>query len=637
VNPLSTILWPPYRHPSDIAAIEQVPLSERGLPDSTYHLASRAAELWPARPAMSVLPDASRWTEPTVITFASLMAQIHAFANALSRCGIGRGDAVAIIAPNCAELTVTLLAAEIAGIAAPINPGLSTEQMAELISASNAGVIVAAGPGLNRDVWAKARAVATRTAATALLALHPTATDDPTAVDPLEGMHVAYLADLAAVERDDQLVATAPVATDLASYFHTGGTTGVPKLAAHTHANEVADAWMIAAGDIPTESATLFGALPLFHVNALVVTTLAPLFKGQHVVWGGPLGYRDPELFGIFWKLVERYGIAAMSAVPTVYGVLAQVPLDADISSLELAIVGAAPLPLAVRRGFEAHTGVALCEGYGLTEATCVSARSFPSFRRPDAVGQRMPYQQVKAVRIDTITGKRADLGDNETGILMISGPTVFPGYVVRGPHGPTLDPVDRVVDGWLDTGDLGSVDAEGFIRLSGRAKDLIIRGGHNIDPVVIEDALLAHPDVVAASAVGSPDPYAGEVPVAYVALVGGSTVDPEDLVAWASERVPERAAAPRRVFVLAALPLTDIGKPFKPELRRDATQRTLVDAVSIYDTAADGLIRARLVDGSVVVEVADGIGEDVHRLLDTYPITWTRAMGAFGTTANGS
>ena len=138
----------------------------------------------------------------------------------------------------------------------------------------------------------------------------------------------------------------------------------------------------------------MFAALPLFHVNALVVTLLAPLFKGQQVVWAGPLGYRDPALFGAFWKIVEHYRIAAMSAVPTVYAVLAQVPVDADISSLRFAMVGASPLPAAVRDGFQARTGVTLVEGYGLTEATCASARSFPDAPRPGSVGQRLPYQR---------------------------------------------------------------------------------------------------------------------------------------------------------------------------------------------------------------------------------------------------
>ena len=212
-----------------------------------------------------------------------------------------------------------------------------------------------------------------------------------------------------------ELPGTPPAADDIASYLHTGGTTGTPKLAARTHANEVSNAWMIRASDVLDESSVIFAALPLFHTNALVVTVLAPLLKGQHVVWGGPLGYRDLPLFQNFWKIVERYRIAAMSGVPTVYSVLAQIPVDADISSLKLPIVGAAPLPPAVRDAFEARTGVALCEGYGLTEGTCASAVSWPDAPRPGTVGQRLPYQEARTVAIDEATG-RLDVPGRERG-----------------------------------------------------------------------------------------------------------------------------------------------------------------------------------------------------------------------------
>ena len=275
------------------------------------------------------------------------------------------------------------------------------------------------------------------------------------------------------------------------------------------------------------ESSVIFAALPLFHTNALVVTVLGPLLKGQHVVWGGPLGYRDVPLFENFWKIVERYRIAAMSAVPTVYSVLAQIPVDADISSLKLPIVGAAPLPPAVRDAFEARTGVALCEGYGLTEGTCVSAVSWPGAPRSGTVGQRLPYQEARTVKIDEATGQLDVPARNEVGTLVLRGPNIFAGYLVdTGPPGARCSAGGKVKDGWLDTGDLASVDGDGFIRLAGRAKDLIIRGGHNIDPATIEDALLAHPDVTAAAAVGRPDPHSGEVPVAFVTLAPGSELD---------------------------------------------------------------------------------------------------------------
>lgn len=152
------------------------------------------------------------------------------------------------------------------------------------------------------------------------------------------------------------------------------------------------------------------------------------------------------------------------------------------------------------------------------------------------------------------------------------------------------------LVDGWLNTGDLARVDADGFVYLAGRAKDLIIRGGHNIDPAIIEDALLSHPAVTAASAVGRPDEHAGEVPVAYVTV--SSAVTGEALRTWAAEHVTERAAAPKDVVVVGALPVTDVGKPYKLALRADATRRVLLDALPGYE------VEAAIDDGSVVVTV---------------------------------
>ena len=181
--------------------------------------------------------------------------------------------------------------------------------------------------------------------------------------------------------------------------MHTGGTTGAPKIAAHTHANQLACGQGIAvcSGLAPGEG--VLGGLPLFHVNALIVTGIAPMFSGARVVWPGPAGYRDPALYKGFWQIIEHYRIAAMSAVPTVYGTLAQVPVDADISSLRLPIAGASPLPSSVREDFAAHTGRRLLEGYGLTEATCASTWTRPGEERPGSVGRALPGQQVKAVR----------------------------------------------------------------------------------------------------------------------------------------------------------------------------------------------------------------------------------------------
>ena len=281
-----------------------------------------------------------------------------------------------------------------------------------------------------------------------------------------------------------------------------------------------------------------------------------------------------------------------------------------------------------MRRGFEEATGIGLVEGYGLTEATCASVISFPGAPRIGSVGQRLPYQAMKTVEI-TPAGEWVDLPAGEVGVLAISGPTVFAGYAVgSGPQGPVLDHLGTVRDGWLNTGDLARVDAEGFVQLTGRAKDLIIRGGHNIDPAVIEAALLAHPAVTDAQAVGRPDPHAGEVPVAFVALVTGSDVAEDELCAWAAAHVPEAAAAPKSVTVLPALPVTSVGKPFKPALRAEATRAAVADALRDAPGVVD--VRADVERGAVVAVITRAAAADpgpINDILDRLAITWREEL----------
>ena len=622
---MGDLLWPTYDGPGDVAAIEAVPLADRGLPGTTYELLVQAAGLWPDRVALSVLPDGERWEQPAERTYAELLMDVHRYANVLHTLGVRRTDGVALFAPNCDELIAATLAAELAGIAAPINSALSRQHIAELLRRSGARVLVAAGPDLGRQVWESARELAVEAGMEAVLALNPTSGTAPdTGLDSIDGVTVGYLCALAAEQPHDTFLGDPPSATDLAALFHTGGTTGTPKLAAHTHTNEVSDAWMIAVNGLLGDDAVVFAALPLFHVNALLVTVLAPLFRGLRVIWAGPQGYRDQALYAHFWKLVERHGVTTMSAVPTVYSVLAGCPVDADITSLRFAVVGASPLPQAVRDGFESATGIRLVEGYGLTEATCVSALGFPHHPQPGSVGQRLPYQQVKAVQVSA-DGEWVDLPAGGVGVLAISGPTVFPGYVTdRGPDRPVLDGMGMLRDGWLDTGDLARVDVDGFIHLAGRAKDLIIRGGHNIDPAVIENALLAHPAVTAAQAVGRPDVHAGEVPVAFVPLAPGADATPDELRAWASDHVPEQAAAPKAITVLDALPVTLVGKPFKPALRAEATREAVAEA--LRDVPGVASVEGVVEGGAVlaVVGLAEGAGEAaVKETLDSFAISW--------------
>src|SRR5689334_14563110 len=599
-------------------------------PESTYQLLLDAARAWPDGLATQWIPEPADHIRCLNWTYAELAGLVTRIANALTSLGVRRGDAVTLAGVNTSMLYAATLAAQAVGIAAPVNPALSGERIAELIRRTGSRILVAAGPEVDPQLWARLLGVARQAGMTAVLALRR---DDAHGVPPALGtvgagrpdghpLTVAYLDEMIAGQPVDHLVgADLPGADDLAAFVHTGGTTGAPKVAAQTHANQLACGQGIAfcSGLAPGEG--VLAGLPLFHVNALIVTGIAPMFGGARVVWPGPAGYRDKTLYTRFWQIIERYQIAAMSAVPTVYATLAQVPVDADITALRMPIVGASPLPASVREDFAAHTGRRLLEGYGLTEATCATTWTRPGEERPGSVGRVLPGQQIKAVTIGA-DGSWTDCGPGEAGVLAIGGPAVFAGYVTDPAlGGPRVSRDGIVRDGWLDTGDLGQVDDGGLVSLTGRAKDLIIRGGHNIDPRVIEDALLAHPAVRAAAAVGRPDRHSGEVPVAYVVPAGPGPFDETELLDWAGTAIGEAAARPKRIYPVDAIPLTSVGKQFKPALLADAAVRVAIEALAAAGLAGTQVTAAHE-DGRLVLTVNGADPDRVHDAVAGFALT---------------
>jgi fatty-acyl-CoA synthase len=398
-------------------------------PASTYQLLLDAAGAWPDGIATQWIPDPADHTRCLAWTYAELAAAVTRIANALTALGVRRQDAVTLSSVNTSMLYAATLAAQAVGIAAPVNPSLSGERIAELIRRTGSRVLVAAGPELDPQLWPRLLDVARQAGMTAILALRPDGVHgDPPVLGVTDnapanrapdghGLLVAYLEDVVAGQPSDRLAAVdLPQADDLAAFVHTGGTTGAPKIAAHTHANQLACGQGIALTSGLTPGEGVLGGLPLFHVNALIVTGIAPMFSGTRVVWPGPAGYRDKTLYTRFWTIIEQYRIAAMSAVPTVYATLAQVPVDADISTLRLPIVGAAPLPSSVREAFAQHTGRKLLEGYGLTEATCEhldqAGRGAARLGRPGpawTAGESRPDRRRRVLdRLPPWAGRRA-------------------------------------------------------------------------------------------------------------------------------------------------------------------------------------------------------------------------------------
>jgi fatty-acyl-CoA synthase len=386
----------------------------------------------------------------------------------------------------------------------------------------------------------------------------------------------------------------------------------MPKLARHTHANQVFASWVMAGClGVRPDDVMLVG-LPLFHVNAVFAGGLALFQAGASGLLLTPLGFRTPSVIANIWKLVARHRVTALNGVPTIYSALLSVPIgDAELGSLRYAGCGAAPLPPEVARRFEAYTGVQIVEGYGLTEGSCLSSLNPPGGeKRIGSIGLRIPYQEMICAAVDPVAGTIRECETDEVGRIAIRGPNVFGGYVDAAATAKVMPP-----DGWLDTGDLGRRDAEGYFWLTGRSKDLIIRGGHNIDPAVIENTLALHPSVALAAAVGQPDAHAGELPCAFVTLRAGAECTADELQRFARERTPERAAAPVHVEILDAMPVTAVGKIVKGPLRRLASERVLRSAlteaglqdawVEMSDDATRGLVaRVSTADASAARDI---------------------------------
>ncbi|HEX4927894.1 MAG TPA: AMP-binding protein [Burkholderiales bacterium] len=538
---------------ADIEAIERIPLEQQNDAWTIPELLERGASLDPDKAALQYLSNGALDDAIETVTYRQLSTRVRQAAALFRSLGVTRGEPVAIMLPVVPQNFVALLGAVLAGIAFPVNWMLDAAHIGELVASSGARVAVALGPTPGYDIWEKAQKLSGRS-------LHLL---DERDFDRLCGSR-----------SPDDPTGALPDRDDIALYIHTGGTTSKPKIAKIPHRCIAYKAWaMSLLADLKPSQVT-FGVGPLFHVGGIVLRTLTPLSRGQTIVVPGGAGFRNKNVIRDYWKLVERFRITDLVGVPTVLGALTNVPRgDADVSSLRrLATTGSAALSTSVADHFEKYFGIRILSDYGLTEATATAAlppRDGP--RKDGSSGVRLPFTQIRTVVFGAGGRIERDCGVDEIGEIVLRGPGVIPGYL-----DPALDAALFVGDGWIRSGDLGRLDADGYLWVTGRVKDLIIRGGHNIDPRPIEETLQGHPAVELAAAVGKPDAYAGELPVAYVQLRPGHSATAAELKEFARARVSERAAAPVDLFVLDALPLTGVGKIAKQELRERALRHAM-------------------------------------------------------------
>ena len=619
-----------FRSIADMIEIEnECAFNDLGLPKTLYSMLSNTAGKFPNRPAVTFQLFSGPKDPAETLTWAELHDKTTQAANMLRGLGVGPTDVVAYVLPNSNETVLTLLGGAVAGIVNPINPLLDAEQIGAILRETKAKVVVTLKAFPKTDVGQKtaaAVALAPNVKAVIEVDLNKYLTPPNSWIVPLVRpknpiSHSAKVYDFnALLQKQNKTLDFVDVQEDrVAAYFHTGGTTGMPKVAQHLYSGIIYNGWL-GKRLLFKETDNVICPLPLFHVFASHVILMAMVASGAHVVFPTPAGYRGDGVFDNFWKLIERWKITFIITVPTAISALMQRPVDADISSVKTSFSGSAPLPLELFRRFEEATGVAIVEGYGLTEATClVSCNPPDGEKKVGSIGLRFPYTDVRIVK--SVDGELVECAVDEIGEICVSNPGVYAGN--------TYTEADKNKDLYyqgthLRTGDLGRIDGDDYLWITGRAKDLIIRGGHNIDPAIIEEALLGHDAVAFAGAIGQPDAHAGEIPCAYVELVAGATVTVDELLAFCDSLITERAAKPKYIEILDELPKTAVGKVFKPDLRKRAIQR--IYNAALQDAGLDARVTAVIDDkkrGLVAQVPRDSDETALQNTLGQFPRPW--------------
>jgi acyl-coenzyme A synthetase/AMP-(fatty) acid ligase/enoyl-CoA hydratase/carnithine racemase len=610
---------------ADVEAIETLPYDDLVTAHNLYDLFLATADHAGARKALTVLRSPDADDVGVSLTHRDLLGAVTRAANLFRAFGIAPGHGVAaFLSPTVPELFPLLFGAQVAGVASTLNHLLSREAIVDLLAAEKATLLVVPARELDAACFGKAEGI---------LAAVPTLTrvlviggsgDLPQGWERLDDALAAQRADaldFAPTEDRDAVCAL----------FHTGGTTGRPKLVQLTHGNQIHAAFGFAQVFGYDERDVVINGFPLFHVGGTMTVGLSVLAAGGHVVVPSPHGLRPPQVIERYWSLVEAFGATVVGGVPTsIAAITNSWRAGTDVSAVRMAVTGGAVLPAAVGSRFEATTGIRLYETYGMTEtAAAIAFNPGRGTTVAGSVGFRAPYSQVRVVRFGP---GQEPCGPGETGLVQVRGRQVFPGYV-----DPAHDRGTLAADGWLTTGDVGHLTADGRLVLTGREKDLIVRGGHNIDPAAIEDVANRFPDVQISAAVGMPDQHAGEVPALFVVPQPGTAIDLDGLQRHLGEHIHEPPARPRTVLTLDALPVTAVGKIFKPALRDLAIRekvRIEVEracgpaAAALVEVASDAQMRILVeiaVDGAAPEQLA-ALAAALAPLPQTYAV---RAMPA--------
>jgi acyl-CoA synthetase (AMP-forming)/AMP-acid ligase II len=459
------------------------------------------------------------------LTNARFAERVRVASQVLAHAGVGSEDVVAAMMPNHPDFVTLMFATwRLGAVLSPLNPALTAREARYQLTDSRASIVVA--EATCRD----------RVAGACDVELSP-----------------GQLRDAYGAKEPAGQPAGGGRAQDIALLIYTSGTTARPKGVILTHANlrGMARIWVEWLDASDRDRCLL--VLPLFHVNAILVSVVAPMLAGASIVIGPKF---DAESF---WDLVRGERPTYFSAVPTILATLLALPGHEPPPSLRFVANGGAPSSAELLLAFERRFSTAVIEGYGLSECTLAcTINPLDERRKLGTVGVPLPGLEVAVV--DAV-GERVPAGTD--GEVIIKGPTVMRGYLGR-----PAETAAALRDGWLHTGDVGRFDEDGYLTLVDRIKDLVIWGGENISPREVEHVLAEHDAVLHASVVGRTHERYGEEPVAFVALKPGRAADEAELLAHCADRLA-RFKVPRKIWILPELPVNAVGKLVKEPLRQ--------------------------------------------------------------------
>jgi len=470
------------------------------------------------------------------VTYDSLRHQVLAMADALASAGIRRGDAVAIALPNGLPAIVSVLAASIAGTAAPLNPAYPYEEFLFFLADTKARVLLCPPVGAE---FARSAAADRKI--------------------PVVSVEMSEQGNVYAKDAPSGVFATEPSADDIALILHTSGSTGRPKRVPLRHFNLAVSSANIANTYALSEADVALCIMPLFHIHGLIGSTMATLLSGGAVV--------VPTKFNAlsFWRTVKEHGVTWYSGVPTMHQLLLTRTHHKPVEAASLRFIRSCSAPLSPEliHKIENLFGVPFVEAYGMTEAAhqMTSNPLPPRHRKAGSVGVGT------GLRISIMDKDGNHLGINQRGEIVIQGANVFKGYE----NDPEAN-ARAFMDGWFRTGDQGLLDADCYLHLTGRIKDIIIRGGENIAPHEVDEILLRHPLVAAAVTFGYAHPTLGEEVAAAVVLHEPHGTTESALMKHCRESLAEYKC-PKKIFLVKSIPTTATGK-----IRRRAVAAALVD-----------------------------------------------------------